>query len=134
MKKIIFVLFIMLLFIKENFAQTNIPNQKPIIFEDVQQEAQFPGGLDSLKNYFQNNIKYPKKAIRKNIEGAVQIQFDICTDGTLCDYKVIKSVDKKLDEEALRVVKAMPNWKPAKQNGKAVKSRYKLPVTFILED
>ena len=70
---------------------------------------------------------------KRQIQGRVIVGFTVNEDGTLSDIKVMKSISPTFDEEAIRVVKSMPKWNPAKQNGKAVKTKYTVPVTFRLE-
>ena len=80
----------------------------------------------------QKEMKYPKEAQDKGIQGRVIVQFVVNKDGSICDEHVVRSVDPQLDAEALRVVRSMPNWTPGKQRGQAVRVRFTLPVTFRL--
>lgn len=103
-------------------------------FVFVEKMPEYPGGEDSLISYFQNNLQYPEKARSKDITGRVVVSFVVCENGSLCDYKIEKSPDTTLSEEALRVVKAMQRWKPGTVEGKPVKVQYALPILFELED
>lgn len=87
-----------------------------------------------LGAYLSTNLHYPKKAREKNIEGRVLVKFVVNEDGHISDCEITKGVSKELDEEALRVVKNMPPWKPGIQNGKAVKVYFTLPIVYKLED
>ena len=87
-----------------------------------------------MMDYLARNIRYPANAKNDLIEGRVILQFIVDKKGRLSDIKVVKSVEPYLDAEAVRVVKSMPRWNPGMQNGKAVKVRYTLPVTFRLEN
>jgi protein TonB len=117
---------------KEVIATESIrPNPKKV-FDVVEQMPSFPGGSKALMEYLDKNIKYPVSAQKNLIEGRVILQFIVDKEGRLSDIKVAKSVDASLDAEAVRVVKAMPRWNPGTQQGKAVKVRYTLPVTFRL--
>ena len=78
------------------------------------------------------NIRYPQEAYNNSIQGRVVVTFIVEADGSITDAKVIRSVAPQLDKEALRVVNAMPKWTPGLQNGKAVRTKYNLPVTFKL--
>lgn len=78
--------------------------------------------------YIADNFRYPNIQGDCSIQGKIVVTFTVNEDGNLNDIKVKKSVYSDLDKEAVRVVKSMPSWIPAKQNGKAVKSRYTLPV------
>jgi len=91
---------------------------------------QFPGGEQGLINYITDNLKYPKKARRKGIQGKVFVTFVIEKDGSLSTINVAKGVHPLLDEEAVRLVKNMPAWKPGWANGQPVKVRFTLPLNF----
>ena len=106
---------------------------KDFVFDVVEQMPSFPGGMKALFDYLDKNIKYPAKAVKNKIQGRVIVQFTVDEKGNLSDIKVVKSVEPYLDAEAVRVVKSMPRWNPGMQNGKAVKVRYTLPVTFRLQ-
>jgi protein TonB len=103
------------------------------IFQVVEQMPEFPGGMEALMKYLQKNIKYPSRAQDNNVQGRVMVTFVVNKDGSIVDPEVIKAVDKDLDNEALRVVKAMPKWNPGKQRGKPVRVKYTVPVTFRLQ-
>lgn len=107
-------------------------DKKVYMFPEVM--AEYPGGEDNLLNYLEKNINYPRTAIDSNIQGRVVIEFQVCTDGQLCNLKVVKSLSKETDEEAIRVIKNMKTWKPAKIKGQPVASYYSLPISFILEN
>lgn len=102
------------------------------IYEVVEQMPHFPGGAASLMRYLSENIKYPIQAQMKGISGRVVVSFVVEPDGTFSDLRVIRSVDPILDKEALRVVRDMPRWIPGKQDGKPVRARYNVPVSFRL--
>lgn len=92
----------------------------------------FPGGMQTMMKYLSTNVKYPLEAQKKGVSGRVIIQFVVMEDGTLGQEKVVRGVDPLLDEEALRVVKAMPKWTPGVADGKTVKVRFTIPVMFSL--
>lgn len=102
------------------------------IFLHVEEAPQFPGGLPAFYKYIGENIKYPPLARESGIQGRVFIQFVVEKDGSITDVKVLKGIGYGCDEEALRVVKNSPNWSPGKQNGKAVRVQYNLPIVFQL--
>lgn len=104
------------------------------VYKIVEKKAEFPGGQRKLMEYLKKNVKYPKLALDKSIEGRVLVKFTIKKDGTIDDIRVIKGVDSILDEEAIRVVKNMPKWIPAQHNGKDVNSTFMLPISFRLGD
>jgi protein TonB len=88
------------------------------------------GGLATFYQYINAIIKYPKQAQALSIEGRVFVQFVVGKDGGLTDVKVIRGIGGGCDEEAIRVVKGSPSWKPGKQRGKPVRVKMVLPVTF----
>ena len=100
----------------------------------IDKKAEYPGGTKALLQYLNQNLKYPKEAIDKKIQGKVMVNFEVDKDGVISDIRVIQSVDPILDEEAVRVVKAMGNWNPATLGDKAVRSRYTLPIHFKLNN
>ena len=96
----------------------------------VEESPHFPGGKTALEAYLKENVKMPDEEC---VTGRVIVTFNIGKDGTISDAKVTKSLSPACDKEALRVVKAMPKWHPGKQLGKAVVTRFSLPVTFKAE-
>ena len=101
-------------------------------FDVVEQMPQFSGGMKALMDYLSTNISYPKEAHKKEIQGRVLVRFVVEKEGSISNAEVVKSVDPLLDAEALRVISSMPNWIPGKQNGKAVRVKYTIPITFNL--
>ena len=112
---------------------TVTPNDEPA-FDVVEEMPQFPGGMQALMEFLSKTIRYPKEAFEANKQGRVIANFVIETDGSISEAKVVKSVDPSLDEEALRVINAMPNWTPGKQSGKVVRVKYTVPINFRLDD
>lgn len=102
-------------------------------FVVVEQMPSFPGGEAALFKYLGDNIKYPVIAQESGIQGRVICQFVVNRDGTIVDIEVVRSVDKSLDAEAIRVISRMPRWTPGKQRGKTVRVKYTLPVNFRLQ-
>lgn len=103
------------------------------VFMIVEEMPHFPGGDAELMQYFRKNVKYPTIAQENGVQGQVIVQFIIDKDGTITDPVVVRSRDPHLDKEALRVIMAMPKWKPGMQRGKAVRVKYTVPVTFKLQ-
>lgn len=104
------------------------------VFTFVEQMPSFPGGEGALMKYLHDHIRYPAVARENGIQGTVVVQFIVGPDGTIRDVKTVGA--KKgggLEEEAIRVVKGMPKWKPGRQNGRAVTVQYSLPVRFVLQ-
>lgn len=106
----------------------------PIDMIDVQVFPEFPGGEDELMRYLMSHLKYPQEAVRNNISGRVTLGFVVNKNGEIDDIKVLRSVGYGCDEEAVRVVKGMPGWKPAMNNGKPVSVYFNLPITFELQN
>ena len=102
------------------------------IFKSVEQMPQFPGGDAALMKYIDSHIQYPPEATKNNIQGRVILQFVVDKTGEIGEVKVVRSVDKDLDEEAVRIVKTLPKFIPGRQNGQAVAVWYTLPVAFKL--
>lgn len=100
------------------------------VFDVVEQQPQFPGGMGALNQWLVSNIKYPAMAAENGIEGRVIVQFVVERDGSVSGVHVVRGVDSSLDKEATRVVAQMPKWIPGKQNGSAVRVKYTVPVTF----
>jgi TonB family protein len=92
----------------------------------------FPGGDGALMDFLHKSIKYPAEAEKAGKQGRVVVVFVVGKDGAVNNAKVVRSVDEKLDAEALRVVNAMPKWQPGKQNGQDVNVKFTIPVTFKL--
>ncbi len=102
------------------------------VFKVVEQMPEFPGGTEALKSYLEKNVHYPKETIDMCVMGYVFVSFIVEVDGSISNAKVEKGLDHGFDEEALRVVNAMPKWKPGKQRGKPVRVLYNLPISSKL--
>ena len=107
--------------------------KKEEIFRSVEQMPQFPGGEAALMKYLQSHINYPPMAAENNVQGRVVVQFVVDKTGKVGEVKVVRSVDKDLDKEAVRVCKSLPKFTPGRQTGQAVSVWYTLPVTFKLQ-
>lgn len=98
----------------------------------VEEMPEPQNGIEAFYKHLGKKIKYPKQAIRIGREGRVFVQFVVDKDGSLKDIKVIKGIGAGCDEEAIRVLKEAPKWKPGKQRGRKVKVRMSIPITFKL--
>ena len=107
--------------------------QEQEIFQIVEEMPAYPGGDQRLMEYVAKNIKYPQIARETGIQGRVFVGFVVEPDGSVSNVKVLRGIGGGCDEEAVRVVKSMPKWKPGKQRGKAVRVSYMLPVNFKLQ-
>jgi len=103
------------------------------VYEVVEQQPSFPGGPSKLMEYLAKNINYPATAKENGIQGRVIVCFIVNTDGSIADVNAIRGVDPSLDREAERLVRDMPKWTPGKQNGKPVRVKFNVPVTFKLQ-
>ena len=99
----------------------------------VEEEPSFPGGIDSLYTWIQQNIQYPVRAREHNITGTVYVTFNIERDGSISNPKVLRDIGGGCGAEAIRVVKQMPRWNPSKQRGKTVRVQFNLPIKFTLK-
>ena len=114
------------------------PVEKPTevkeeIFRSVEQMPQFPGGDAALLKFLSSHINYPPMAAENNVQGKVTVQFVVGKDGHVGEVKVVRSVDRELDNEAVRVCKLLPKFTPGRQNGQPVSVWYTLPVQFKLQ-
>ena len=114
-------------------AQQDAQNGGYEVFDEPEQNPQFPGGDKACFDYIKKNMCYPEEAKKKGIEGRVLVQCVIEKDGSHNSYKVIKSADSLLNEEAIRIVKGMPKWIPGNDWGETKRVRYTMPITFKLE-
>lgn len=103
------------------------------VYDIAEVPPEFPKGIPALMKFLSENVKYPKDAQDAKKEGRVIAQFVVTTDGSIADVKIIRGVYPSLDEEAIRVIKSMPKWKPGTQDGKPINVRYTLPVMFKLQ-
>lgn len=124
--------------------QTAVPDYKPVLEDepegipddipDVIPEfmPEFPGGLPALYEFLRNNVKYPAFAKEVGIQGTVYVSFVVEKDGSISDVQLLRKIGGGCDEEAVRVVKNMPHWKPGRQMGRPVRVLYNLPIKFAL--
>ena len=126
--------------VEEDVSMESIEDDEPKIQEDVnevldivEQMPSFPGGQAALLRYLSSNVQYPTVAEENGVQGRVIVTFVVERDGSITDVRVAKSVDPSLDREAVRVARSMPRWQPGTQDGKPVRVKYTVPVTFRLE-
>ena len=103
------------------------------VLEKAEVMPEYPGGEQAMMNFVATNVKYPQEAIDKEISGRVMVGFVVEKDGSISDVKVVKGIGGGCDEEAVRVVNAMPKWKPGMDKGKPVRVSYMMPFTFKLQ-
>ncbi len=107
-----------------------VPEDPFIVVEDM---PEFPGGDEALLKFVAQNIKYPRRAKNMGIEGRVYLKFVIDEDGSITNIEVLKGIGAGCDEEAIRVLKLLPNFTPGKQRGVPVKVQMQLPINFTLQ-
>lgn len=105
------------------------PTPPPVVFTYVEQ---MPAPSVDINSYISKNLRYPDSAQKNGIQGMVAVSFIVNEDGTLSNVRAVRGIGSGCDEEAIRVIKSMPPWKPGKQNGKNVKVNYTQPVRFIM--
>jgi periplasmic protein TonB len=118
----------------DQFPDENIikRNGKDDVFKNAEVKPQYPGGEKAMMKYLKKNIKYPSKAKEDGVKGQVFVRFVVEKDGSVADVNIAKGVSPALDNEAKRVVSAMPKWTAGKQNSKPVAVQYTLPIRFEL--
>ena len=122
--------------VREHKNEVIVEEKKPEkeeVFRSVEQMPQYPGGDAELMKYLSSHIQYPAMAIENNVQGRVIVQFVVTKTGDIGEVKVVKSVDRDLDNEAVRLVKKLPKFIPGRMNGQAVNVWYTLPVQFKLQ-
>jgi len=113
------------------------PEKEPAgeqVYSFVEEEAEFPGGREALLAFLDKNVRMPEFMQEKNIRGKCFLKFIVHADGAISDIRIVRKVPNcpECDNEALRAVKMMPKWKPARNNGKNVKSYFTLPINFAV--
>lgn len=104
------------------------------LFTNVDVMPEYPGGYEALLKFLAQNVRYPAKAIKNKTEGRVICQFIVDTSGKVTDASILRSLSKETDDEALRVIRLMPDWKPGTHKGKPARILYTLPITFKLDN
>lgn len=113
--------------VKDNVDEANK------IYDAVEKMPEFPGGKEALRSYVASSINYPVEAEKAGIQGRVHTAFIVEKDGRVTGARAMTSVDPQLDAEAIRIIKNMPRWTPGMQDGKPVRVKYLVPVTFRLD-
>ena len=102
------------------------------VYNYVEQQPEFPGGIEAMVKFIQKNMKYPALARRMGVEGKVFVGFVVNKDGSITGVEIVKGISTECDKEATRVVQLMPPWKVGKQNGKPVRVKFIVPINFKL--
>lgn len=115
-------------------ASADLPEEEAEeVFDIVETDPSFKGGLGEFYKFVGKNLKYPAQARRIGVEGKVFAQFIVDKDGSLSDIKVVRGIGAGCDEEVLRILNKSPKWNPGKQRGRPVKVRMIFPITFKLQ-
>ena len=109
-----------------------LKNDNDTVYQVVDQMPEFPGGMEAMMEFVATNIKYPQDAIDENMEGRMMVSFVVEKDGLVSNVKMLRGVCKSIDEEAMRVVRGMPRWKPGMKDGKPARVAYQIPIVFKL--
>ena len=118
----------------EDPVEAELPAEKGPgeVYVAVEKQAEFPGGIQALMQWLSMNVRYPEDAMKNDAQGRVIVKFVVNPDGSISDPTVLKSVEPSLDQEAVRVVMAMPKWEAAENHGQKVASYFNLPISFKL--
>jgi protein TonB len=135
-RQIVIFIICLLLLNSKGFTQS-LTASDTTIYTIVEHSPEFPGGRPGLKEYLQKNVHYPPETQKAGIKGRVFVSFTVEKDGHIADVKVLKELGYGCDEEAVRVINAMPRWKPGSQSGiagqVALRVKYYLPVFFNID-
>jgi protein TonB len=116
---------------KGGVIETEMPKEETFLF--VEQSPEFTGGNAAMGEFLRKNLRYPAEAVRANVQGRVFISFVVGSDGKIENVQTLKGIGFGCDEEAERVIKMMPRWKPGRQSGTPVRVKFNLPVVFQME-
>lgn len=103
-----------------------------VIFQIVEENPEFPGGEDEMRRFIRDNMRYPVIAREAGIQGSVFVTFVVERDGSVTNVQVLRGIGGGCDEEAVRVVREMPKWKPGRQRNQPVRVQYRMPIRFVL--
>ena len=108
-----------------------------VVFDDeiytvIEVAPEFPGGVDSMYAFISRNIKYPEEALKNNVSGNVYVTFVVEKDGQITSTRLLRDIGAGCGQEALRVVRSMPKWKPGTSQGKPKRVQFNLPLVFTL--
>ena len=124
---------LMLLIVFVVSCNTEIKEDPPKILSVVDEMPTFPGGDQARIDFLGENIRYPELAKREGVQGHVFVTFVVEEDGNLSNVKILRGIGGGCDEETVRVIESMPKWKPGKQQGKAVRVQFNMPILFKLD-
>ena len=117
-------------YIPIEIVEEDVDNTPPLRF--VEEMPEPIGGMEAMYAFINSIVKYPEVARNNGIQGSVQVEFVVERDGSIGNVRVVFGVYPELDQEAVRVIKMLPKWKPGKQMGKAVRCFYQIPIRFTI--
>ena len=128
-------LFIILLFaiFTTNVSNAQVSTTDDAVYSQVDKSPEFPGGSMKMWSYINKNLKYPEEAVKANVRGKVWAQLIIEKDGSINNVLILKGIGFGCDEEVERMFKAMPKWNAGMRDGQAVRTNFRMPISFILE-
>lgn len=115
-------------------APQDVPKKDTVVFLEVEEMPQYPGGLEAMMKFLIENIRYPEQARKDSIQGKVFVNFIVEADGKVSNARVLRGIGGGCNEEAVRVVSLMPAWTPGKQQGRNVRVSFNLPIVFALQN
>lgn len=121
-------------FVVMGYADNSSVADTTTVFNGVEQQAEFPGGMNAFAKYLQDNLKYPASAQRANVSGKVYTQFIVKKDGSISNLQVLKGIGFGCDEEAMRVIQSVLKWNPGRHKGEIVNSTFVVPINFQLSE
>jgi len=117
---------------ENNPKKSAIKAEAPSVFTYVEQMPEYPGGAAEMLRFIKENLKYPEEALEEGLEAKVFVKFVVDENGAINNVTSVRPAGNGFDEEAIRVVESMPEWKPGKQNGQAVKVNFQIPIRFSI--
>lgn len=127
MKKLFVILSLAIFAANVSYAQDDA------VYSQVDKSPEFPGGILKMYNFINKNLKYPEEAVKANVRGKVWAQLIIEKDGSINNVLILKGIGFGCDEEAERIFKSMPKWKAGIRDGEAVRTNFRMPISFILD-
>jgi protein TonB len=100
----------------------------------IENYPEFPGGMEAFSKFIQKNLRYPSPAQEAEVQGKVFLSFVVEKDGSITDVQVTKGIGYGCDDEAMRVIKKSPRWKPGSQNNRFVRVRYRMPINYVMSN
>ncbi len=112
---------------RQNTKYTN-----DVVPDVCEKSAEFPGGFDAMNSFVSSTLEYPQQSKENGVEGKVVVKFIVETDGSISNVEILRGLDEYCNRETLRIIKAMPRWKPAEDKGKKVRQHFVIPIQFKL--